>query len=60
MNRILLIVLAIILPPVAVGLAEGITFHFWLNIILVLLGCIGAPIHALYLVLTRDYEIVRK
>jgi uncharacterized membrane protein YqaE (UPF0057 family) len=53
MNKVLLIVLAIILPPIAVGLVKGFTFHFWLNLVLwiVSLGLLGI-IHGLYIVLT--------
>lgn len=37
-NLIILVILAIILPPLAVYLAEGITGKFWLTLILCLLG----------------------
>lgn len=52
-RKILLIILAIILPPLAVGLLKGLTAHFWINLLLTLvsLGLLGI-IHALYLVLT--------
>lgn len=60
MNKILFLVLGVIAPPIAVGLLEGIRFHFWISILLTLLGCVGAIIHAWYLILTRDYEIIRK
>lgn len=53
MPQILLIILAIFLPPLAVGLKVGITKHFWINLILVLL-VVSAPvaiIHALYVIL---------
>jgi len=50
--KILKIILAIILPPVAAFLQVGVTAHFWINILLTL--CLGIPgiIHALWLVLT--------
>lgn len=35
---ILLVILAIIIPPLAVGLFEGITTRFWIDLILALLG----------------------
>lgn len=35
---ILLVILAIIIPPLAVGLFEGITVRFWIDLILALLG----------------------
>jgi uncharacterized membrane protein YqaE (UPF0057 family) len=35
---ILRIVLAILLPPLAVFLTIGLGFHFWINILLTILG----------------------
>lgn len=49
--KILRIILAFILPPVAAYLQVGVTKHFWLNIILTLLLGIPGVIHALWLVL---------
>ena len=49
---ILKIILAIFIPPVAAFLQVGISTHFWINIILSLLGVIPGVIHALWLVLT--------
>ena len=48
---ILLIILAILLPPLAVFLSVGIGLHFWINIVLWILGIIPGVIHALYIVL---------
>ncbi len=50
--KILKIVLAIFLPPVAAYMQVGISTHFWINIVATL--CLGVPgvIHALWLVLT--------
>ena len=45
--NILNLVLAIILPPV------GATKHFWINIVLTLLGGIPGVIHAVWLVVTK-------
>lgn len=56
MKRILFIVVALFLAPVAVGLLEGFNMHFWINLILFLISLnILSFIHALYLILTRDY-----
>lgn len=49
--KILRIILAFILPPVAAYLQVGGTKHFWINIILTLLLGIPGVIHALWLVL---------
>ena len=50
--KILKIIAAIILPPVAAYLQVGVSKHFWINIILTLLGGIPGMVHALWLVLT--------
>jgi uncharacterized membrane protein YqaE (UPF0057 family) len=50
--KIVKIILAIILPPVAAFMQVGATTHLWINIVLTLLGGIPGIIHALWLVLT--------
>ncbi len=50
--KLVKIILAIILPPVAAFMQVGLTKHFWINIILTLLMGIPGIIHALWLVLT--------
>jgi uncharacterized membrane protein YqaE (UPF0057 family) len=47
------IVLAILLPPGGVFLQVGLGFHFWLSILLTLLGFIPGIVHALYIILSR-------
>lgn len=47
------ILIAIFLPPVGVALEVGLGLHFWLNIVLTLLGYIPGSIHAVYVILTR-------
>ena len=47
---LLRIILAIFLPPLAVFLTVGISFHFWINIILTLLGGLPGMVHALWVV----------
>lgn len=44
------IVLAILLPPVGVFAEVGFKGHFWLNILLTLLGFVPGIIHALYVI----------
>lgn len=44
------IILCFVLPPLAVFLTVGFRLHFWLNIILTLLGMIPGMIHALWVV----------
>ena len=45
------ILFAILLPPVGVFLEVGLKGHFWLNILLTILGYVPGIIHALYVVL---------
>ncbi len=47
------IILAIILPPLGVFLEVGFGKHFWINILLTLLGFIPGIIHAVYIIATR-------
>ncbi len=51
--NILLIILAIIFPPLGVGLKVGLRGPFWLNVVLTILGFIPGVIHALYVILSR-------
>ena len=46
------IILAVFLPPVAALLQVGLSTHFWINLILTLLGGIPGMIHALWLVVS--------
>lgn len=47
---LLRILIAILLPPLGVFLQVGLTGHFWLNILLTLLGYIPGIIHAVYII----------
>lgn len=44
------IIFAIILPPLGIFLKVGFTFHFWINIILTILGYIPGIVHAVYII----------
>ena len=50
---ILRVILAIILPPVGVFLQVGLSFHFFLNIVLTIIGFVPGIIHALWIILSR-------
>lgn len=50
---LLRIILAVLLPPVGVFLQVGLGLHFWINIVLTLLGYVPGIIHALYVILSR-------
>jgi uncharacterized membrane protein YqaE (UPF0057 family) len=45
------ILFAILLPPLGVFFEVGLAGHFWLNILLTLLGYIPGIVHALYVIL---------
>jgi uncharacterized membrane protein YqaE (UPF0057 family) len=53
MMTLLMVILAILLPPLAVFLKVGLTKHFWINLVLLLLFVIPAQIHALIVVLSK-------
>lgn len=44
------IIIVIILPPLGVFLQVGIGKHFWLNIILTLLGYIPGIVHGVWVI----------
>jgi len=48
--EIIKIIFAIVLPPVGVFLQVGIGKHFWINIILTLLGYIPGIVHAVWVI----------
>ena len=55
MNPLLLIIIAILLPPLAVFLKEGANKQFVINIVLfIVIPYIGGLIHALWLLLKKD------
>lgn len=47
------IILSILLPPVGVYLQVGLTRHFWINVVLTILGYLPGIVHAIYIILTR-------
>lgn len=49
---ILKVIVAILLPPVAAAMEVGISKHFWINLLLTILGYLPGLIHALWLVLS--------
>jgi uncharacterized membrane protein YqaE (UPF0057 family) len=51
-NRLLMIVLAILLPPLAVFMHSGLGTQFWLNLVLTIVGFwIIGIVHALIVIL---------
>ena len=47
------ILLAIVLPPLGVFLQVGFGLHFWLNILLTLLGYLPGIVHAVWIIARR-------
>lgn len=44
------IILAVLIPPLGVFLKVGLGLHFWLNIVLTLLGYIPGLVHAIWII----------
>lgn len=53
MNDLIKIIIAILLPPLGVFLEVGLTKHFWLNILLTILGYVPGIVHAVYIIAKR-------
>lgn len=53
LGDIVKIILAVILPPLGVFLEVGLGKHFWINVVLTLLGFIPGIIHAVYIIASR-------
>ena len=47
---LLRIIIAILLPPLGVFLQVGITKHFWINVLLTILGYIPGIVHAVWVI----------
>ena len=47
---LLRVLVAILLPPLGVFLQVGIGKHFWINILLTILGYIPGIVHAVYII----------
>lgn len=52
-SDVLMIILALILPPLAVIIKVGLTAQFWINVLLTCLGILPGQIHALWIVLFK-------
>ncbi len=47
------ILLSVLIPPVGVFLQVGLGLHFWINILLTLLGYFPGLIHAIWIITRR-------
>lgn len=50
---VLRIILSVLLPPVGVFLQVGLGKHFWLNVLLTLLGYVPGLVHAVWVISRR-------
>uniref|UniRef100_A0A0N4Z3K1 Plasma membrane proteolipid 3 n=1 Tax=Parastrongyloides trichosuri TaxID=131310 RepID=A0A0N4Z3K1_PARTI len=50
LSNICMIILAILIPPLAVFIKGGCSVHFWINILLCFLGYIPGLVHAIWYV----------
>jgi uncharacterized membrane protein YqaE (UPF0057 family) len=46
------IVLSVLIPPLGVFLQVGLTKHFWINLLLTLLGYLPGLVHAVWVIAT--------
>jgi uncharacterized membrane protein YqaE (UPF0057 family) len=53
---IIKIILCILFPPAAAFLQVNLSMHFWVNILLTILGGIPGMVHALWLVFSDRTE----
>jgi len=51
---LLRILLTILLPPLGVFMTVGIGGHFWLNILLTILGYIPGIVHGIWIIAKRS------
>jgi len=58
--KIIEIIFAILLPPLGVALRFGITKHFWINLLLTILGYLPGIIHAFYVILRDNEKYIEK
>ncbi len=56
MSQLLLVILAILLPPAAVAVQKGLGTQFLINLILTLLGWLPGVIHAVIVILGTPKE----
>lgn len=53
-NKIVLVIAAILLPPLSAFLKVGMDKHFFINIILTILGFFPGILHALWLIFREN------
>jgi len=53
MADLIRVILSIIVPPVGVFFKVGFGMHFWLNIVLTILGYIPGLVHAIWILASK-------
>jgi uncharacterized membrane protein YqaE (UPF0057 family) len=51
--NILRIIFSVLIPPLGVFLQVGFGMHFWINIVLTLLGYVPGLVHAIWIIARR-------
>lgn len=51
--NILRIILTVILPPLGVFLTVGIGLHFWINLLLTILGYFPGIVHGIWVLMSK-------
>ena len=54
MANVIRIILSILIPPIGVFFKVGFGIHFWINILLTLLGYVPGLFHAIWVIATTD------
>ncbi len=47
------ILITLVLPPLGVFMKVGIGFHFWLNLVLTILGVVPGQIHGIWILVKK-------
>jgi len=50
MGNLIRVVLSIIIPPIGVFFKVGFGLHFWINILLTMMGYIPGLVHAIWII----------
>ena len=48
------VIASVIIPPLGVFLRVGIGLHFWINIVLTILGYIPGLVHAIWIIASKS------
>ena len=51
---LLRLILSILIPPLGVFLQVGLGWHFWLNILLTILGYFPGLVHAVWVIFVKE------